>query len=202
MGAATSQRRERWAAAADRLGSYALLEIGDASFVCKAADCAAHCCKVFSVSLGEAEVGRLASATGWPPARFLESEDGRPLALPLAQPYLLKRRGRGCGLLGDDLLCGVYDGRPDACRLYPHFVLLLSREGGPVQPDAESLASALAAAATGDAHEPAAVLVRHLACPGFTGPPLDEAAWLALLRETARLQYGESLAAMRPPATP
>lgn len=200
MNLASDQRRTRWAAAEGRFGAYALLEAGDASFVCQAAACAAHCCKVFSVSLGEAEVERLASSTGWQPVEFLEAENDRPIALPLAQPYLLKRRGQGCALLGEDLLCSVHPGRPDACRLYPHFVLLLGADGRPTQPDADVLAAALAASARDVAHEPTAVLVRHLDCPGVTGPRLGEESWLALLVETARLQYGESLAAGQAPA--
>jgi len=32
-------------------------------------------------------------------------------------------------------------------------------------------------------------LVRHNECPGFTGPPMDAAAWLGLFAETYRLQF-------------
>jgi hypothetical protein len=121
---------------------------------------------------------------------FLESEDGEPIVLPLAQPYLLKRSGGNCALILPDLRCGEYAGRPDACRLYPHFVLAASRSGGRVAgASAEAIRAAQAQLRAGAAGPIVPLLVRHLDCPGFDGPPHSEASWWDLLETTIALQY-------------
>ncbi len=182
--------RKAWAAASPRYGAYALLMPGDPSFVCQAERCLAHCCKAFSVSLGTPEVTRLEQA-GRAAVSFLEVVDGRPLELPLLRPYLLARREGQCGLL-EGHRCSAYDGRPDACRRYPHEVLLVDREGRRAKPRAGDAWAAIHAIASPAPGQPSLVplLLRHLECPGFDGPPLSFEAWLATMRETFSLQAG------------
>jgi Fe-S-cluster containining protein len=190
--ALTLGRMDRaWAAIAERFTAYELVVPGSATFICQAQACAAHCCKVFSVALGDREVTRMTAASGRQPLAFLELEGGEPITLPLLQPYLLARKDGSCVLLGADLLCGEYEGRPDACRLYPHFVLFVDETTGrPVHGDPDRMAQAVAAALDGSEAMPLVpLLLRHLECPGFTGPPLAEPAWRGLLGETYRLQY-------------
>ncbi len=183
-----------WDAVASRFARYELLLPGQPSFVCLASACPAHCCRKYSVSLGEAEVDRMTRASGLQPLHFLESEDGEPIALPLAQPYLLARREGACALLGPDLLCGQYEGRPDACRQYPHHVLFIDRQDAkPVYGDLPRMAEAMAWLEPVPSSEPVCMplLVRHLDCPGFDGPPLSYAIWLSLMHETTYLQYAQ-----------
>lgn len=183
--------RKAWEELAARLPAYELVLPGAPSFECLIERCPRHCCRIYNVSLGEWEVGRLARESGLSPSRFLESEDGVPLALPLAQPYTLRREAGQCALLAPDMRCGQYHGRPNACRLYPHFVLFVDGETGrPVHGDLAGMDDAARAFLGGAEPTLTPVLLRHLDCPGFGGPPLGEAGWLALLRETCQLQYG------------
>jgi Fe-S-cluster containining protein len=191
-----SRLRTSWERVAHRYTAYDLVLPGVPSFICQASLCKAHCCKVFSVALGDREVDRLARSSGFAPIVFLECEDGRPITLPLAQPFLLARDRGTCRMLGPDLLCSQYEGRPDACRLYPHFVLFF--EPGterPVHSDWPAMTAAVDRF-TGRSASPVRALVplllRHVECPGFTGPPLDRQAWRTLFRETFRLQYSEA----------
>ncbi len=187
-------QRSAWKSVEQRFNGYALLMPGDPQFVCLATDCPAHCCRKYSVSLGEVEVERMVRASGLQPVYFLESEDGAPISLPLAQPYLLARADGACKLLGEQLLCGQYEGRPDACRQYPHHVLFIDTdEAKPVYGDLPRMAEAMSWFEDGDANEPACVpiLVRHLDCPGFDGEPLPADDWLALIHETTYLQYAQ-----------
>jgi Fe-S-cluster containining protein len=178
--------RAAWAGVSGRLGAYGLLLPGSASFVCQAELCQAHCCRSFSVSLGDGEVARMA-ATGRQPITFLETEKGEPISLPLAQPYLLARRHGQCALLGRDLRCTAYEGRPDACRRYPHEVVFAG-EGGLVRLEPAEQRAALEATVAGRAGSPLALLLGHRECPGFTGPALTLDGWAARLRETLELQ--------------
>lgn len=184
-----------WHSVADDYPAYRLLVPGDPSFVCQAEACNAHCCRAFSVSLGDREVERMTRASGLQPVEFLESEDGAPIVLPLLQPYLLARSDGHCGLLAADLSCGQYAGRPDACHLYPHQVLAVEAGSLAVamMPRAETFA-ALEGALTCVPPPPAVVviplLLRHAECPGFTGPALTPDTWTDLALATARLQYG------------
>lgn len=183
---------EAWHKLEGRYAAYRLIVPGEPSFVCLPAQCGAQCCRAFSVSLGEAEVGRMVSASGLTPSRFLESEDGEPIALPLVQPYLLARSDGGCSLLDTRLTCSQYAGRPDACRLYPHFVVFLEENAArPSRPtDLAGMARSVRAVLAGEAGRPyLPLLLGHRECPGFTGPPLTAEAWLATLRTTARTQY-------------
>ncbi len=167
-----------WRAVASRYPSYDLVLPGENSFICRAATCNAWCCRALNVPLGDGDVARLEGVCGLARAEFLESVDGEPITLPLAEPYLLARREGACALLGEDLACSQYEGRPAACRLYPFQALLLDPETGrPVR----------AAAAGGSAP----LLLRHRECPGFTGPPMGEPEWQEKLRESVRLQFGE-----------
>ena len=184
--------RTVWASVAERYRAYDLVLPGSAAFICQAELCDAYCCRAYSVSLGDAEAERLQRTSGRQLIELLESEDGEPIRLPLAQPYLLKREDNRCAQLRDTLACGEYEGRPNACRLYPHFVLFIEQSTGrPLHGGRERMAHAMALALGGEGSAPdcTALLVRHTECPGFTGPPLEEDAWMALLAETYRLQY-------------
>lgn len=179
--------RSAWAALRRRYEAYELLLPGDPSFICQPQVCDAHCCRKFSVSAGEADVARMQRETGWTPVQFLECESGEPIGLPLVKPYLLRRAAAGCAMLGDDLSCGVYSGRPDACRQYPYQVLFADPAGALVRPKG---AEALRALRTVDVTRLLALLVRHVECPGFTGPALAPDDWDALRRRTYELQGG------------
>lgn len=179
-----------WATLAPPWEAYRLVLPGDASFICQPEVCRAHCCRAFSVALGDHEMARLQQRSGLLPEAFLEVEDGRPVRLPLARPYLLARSENRCALLGADLRCTQYEGRPDACRLYPHFVVAINQATGRVERGTDvGLAARVTGALAGSLQgEVVPVLLRHVECPGFTGPPLDSDAWARLFLETARLQ--------------
>lgn len=183
---------EAWARIRPRFTAYDLVMPGTPTFVCRASQCEAHCCRVFSVALGDREVERVAASTGKAPVTFLESEDGEPIRLPLLQPFLLSRTDGHCSLLADEELCGAYEGRPDACRLYPHFVIAIDQETGrPVHGDPDAIEAAVRYALdeTAPPSRLVSLLLRHLECPGFDGPPIQEPAWRKLFEETFRLQY-------------
>ena len=187
---ATQRMRSLWESVADRYTAYRLVLPGAAAFVCQAELCDAYCCRAYSVGLGDAEVDRFQRASGLQPVEFLECEDGAPIRLPLAQPFLLRRADNRCAQLRDDLGCGQYEGRPNACRLYPHFVLVFDAETlRPVHSDTDVIAAAVASALGGAPSPFVALLLRHIECPGFTGPPMSEAEWRTLFDETHRLQY-------------
>jgi Fe-S-cluster containining protein len=159
-------------------------------FHCQPDLCNAHCCRAFSVALGEREVERMQRLGGLRPEQFLELEDGQPVRLPLVQPYLLARAANRCALLGEDLRCTRYNGRPDACRLYPHFVVAFDLEiTKPVRSARLSLPGLVDRALAGRLEGPVVpMLLRHVECPGFTGAPLGPTAWEQLFRATAALQ--------------
>lgn len=183
--------RSVWERVASRYSVYQLALPGSPAFICQAAACEAHCCRAFSVNLGEREAERMQRVSGLAPRQFLECEEGEPVALPLAQPYLLARRDGRCALLRDDLGCGQYEGRPDACRLYPHFILFIDPETlRPVHADREAIEEAAEAGVHGGESRLAPLLLRHTECPGFTGEAMSEDAWRELFAETYRLQYG------------
>jgi len=180
-----------WETIRERYGAYTIALPGVPTFHCQPHLCDAHCCRAFTVNLGDAEVQRMRAASGLVPARFLESEHGEPIALPLAQPYILARRDNHCALLDASLGCGQYEGRPNACRLYPHFLLFFdSTTARPVHGDIAAIQRAIGDLHAGNEFEHLVpVLVRHVECPGFTGAPMTEADWLALVDETFSLQF-------------
>lgn len=180
-----------WEAVRDRWAAYTLLLPGSPSFICQAQACDAYCCRAYSVPLGDAEVARMERSSRLPPSRFLECENGEPLLLPLAQPYLLARTENRCSLLGADLACTEYEGRPDACRLYPHFVLAFEPGDAPRRVAAPASIRASVAAVLAGRFPAGSIplLVGHVECPGFTGPPLGEQEWCDILASTAALQY-------------
>jgi Fe-S-cluster containining protein len=182
--------RAVWEGVAERYLAYRLALPGDATFVCQAELCDAYCCRSYSVGLGDAEVARMQRISGLQPVEFLESEEGEPIRLPLAQPFLLRRRENRCAQLRADLSCEQYEGRPNACRLYPHFVLVFDpKSERPVHADEDAIRAAVTASMTGAEAACVALLLRHIECPGFTGPPMTDAAWQRLFEETYRLQY-------------
>lgn len=180
---------ECWERVRDRYQAYEILRPGDASFICQPRTCDAHCCRRFTVSLGDQETARLRRESGLAPIEFLESSEGHPLTLPLAQPYVLARKDNHCALLGDDLGCSQYSGRPDACRLYPHQVIWVDATTHR-RPRAghEDLLKAVDQFLAGQASQTVPMLVRHIECPGFTGPALTVEEWKELFVRTARLQ--------------
>ncbi len=180
-----------WELVRSRFEPYDLVAPGSPRFICLQGDCPEHCCRKFTVNLGEAEVDRLARYSQLEPVAFLEAENGAPIALPLAQPYVLSRTDGRCTLLGDDLSCVQYHARPEACRLYPHFVVAISRETQrPVYADTAGINRAVKAALLG-VPDPdlTPLLLRHRECPGFTGPPLTLESWQELLGEICTTQY-------------
>ena len=189
MGPRIDELKAAWASVAARHAGYRLTLPGDAGFICQPRACDAHCCRAFHVAVNGAETARLTAAGAGPPSRFLESEDGEPLELPLARPFVLARRGGGCVFLDRDLACERYGARPAACRLYPHQVIFVDRARGRLaRLTAEAERRAVADAIAGRAGLAATpLLLRHGECPGFTGPPLPADDWAALLRETHAL---------------
>jgi Fe-S-cluster containining protein len=181
-----------WDNVRERFGAYSLVLPGTPSFICQPNLCTAQCCHAFSVNMGEAEAERMARETGMARVQFLELDEGEPITLPLAQPFLLAREGGHCRFLGPELDCTVYSGRPNACRLYPHFVVFVDAATGKVTTPAPGNARpAVEALLAGQSSSPVPLLLGHVECPGFTGDPLPEASWRALLEATYQLQYEE-----------
>jgi len=189
MAIRTAALEAAWAQVRERYGNYRLVLPGEASFICQPHECDAYCCRAFNVSVGEGEAERLGAATGRSFARFLESEEGEPIALPLARPFVLGRRDGHCVFLDAELTCEQYEARPDACRSYPHQVVFVDAASGrAAQPSDEAGRRAVEAVAAGRAAEGVLpLLLRHDQCPGFTGPPTTESAWAGLLRDTYAL---------------
>lgn len=181
---------DAWAQLEGRLAAYRLVLPGSLSFICQPDVCTAHCCHAFSVNLGEREAERFSHETGRQLVEFVELDEGSPLTLPLAQPYLLARQGGHCQFLGEELGCTVYTGRPNACRLYPHFVVFWDeRQHRPLFTPTAGGEAAVRTVLEGGVGAPLPLLLGHSECPGFTGPPLGETAWRELLRETYQLQF-------------
>ena len=150
----TAELEAAWGQVRERYGSYRLVLPGDPSFICQPHECDAYCCRAFNVALDGGEAERLGAATRWPAARFLESEDGEPIALPLAKPFVLGRREGHCVFLDAELTCEQYDARPDACRSYPHQVVFVDAASGrPAQPLREAGQRAVEAVVAGEAAE-------------------------------------------------
>lgn len=190
--AAVDRMVAAWDCIRERFGAYSLVLPGTPSFICQPNLCTAHCCHAFSVNMGEAEASRMARETGMALVQFLELEEGDPITLPLAQPFLLAREGGHCRFLGPELGCTIYAGRPNACRLYPHFVIFLDTATGKVTtPPLEDGRRAVDALLAGQSSSPVPLLLGHVECPGFIGDPLPEASWRTLLEATYQLQYEE-----------
>lgn len=179
-----------WDAAAPRLQAYHPVMPGSPAFECRPRVCTARCCHAFSVSLGDREVERFSRSQALPRAAFLElDEDGEPIALPMVQPYLLARANGHCAMLRDDLGCGAYDGRPNACRLYPHFVVFWDSAAERVLMTPNHRVLAAIEVLPREAGGLVPLLLGHAECPGFTGLPMSEDSWLELARSVCRLQY-------------
>lgn len=179
-----------WESLANRYSAYQLALPGSPRFICQPHSCDAYCCRAYSVSLSEPEAERMRATSGKSFVQLLECEDGEPINLPLAQPFLLRRENNRCAQLNADLGCGEYEGRPNACRLYPHFVLFIEIETGrPVHSDLDGMRASLDSAFATGATPYAPLLLRHIECPGFTGDPMSEPEWRELLLATAALQY-------------
>lgn len=183
--------REAWLIAAPRFEAYRLLLPGSPRFVCQPQACTAYCCHAYSVSLGDADVERMKRFESLELVDFLElDEDRRPITLPLAQPYLLARSEGHCKMLGPELGCGTYDGRPNACRLYPHFVVFWDAEALRARTSASKrVDSSFQATMKRRLYGPTPLLLGHTECPGFTGDPITETEWWATFESTYQLQY-------------
>ena len=192
MAIRTDELQAAWARVEGRYGSYRLVLPGEPGFICQPHSCDAYCCRAFNVAVDEGEVERLRTASRLPASRFLESEDGEVLALPLATPFVLGREEGHCVFLSEELSCEQYDARPSACRSYPHQVVFVdSASGRAAQPPAEAGRRAVEAVVAGRSVEGALpLLLRHDQCPGFTGPPSTEEAWAGLFRETYARSVG------------
>lgn len=195
--------RLTWPAIAERYEAFRLLLPGDPLFICQPQTCTAYCCHAYSVSLDDGESRRLASTSGLQPIQFLETENGEPVILPLAQPLLLGRSDGHCVLLDSALACSQYEGRPNACRLYPHSVIFVDEASyRPIYGDLDRISAGLAAFERGEGIGCLPLLLRHSECPGFTGPPLPEETWRTLLLDTALLQYPGVALTMRSGSPP
>lgn len=193
-----------WQVVAERFQAYELVVPGTPAFECLVSACTEHCCNRYTVNLSERDVDRVVRLTGRAPRDFLECEDGDPIVLPIAQPYVLSRAESTCVFLRPDFSCGEYEARPNACRLYPHFVIFVHPESGrPTYGDTGAIARAFRECLAGEIGALVPVLMRHRACPGFGGARLiEEGEWLALLRETARIQYAPEDSADWPMSNP
>ena len=192
----TTEQELAWGLIAERYAGYGLVLPGDPSFICQAELCDALCCRAYSVAVNDDEVARLATATSFPAARFLECEDGEPINLPLERPFVLGREDDHCLFLGDDRGCEQYGARPDTCQLYPHQILFVNPSSGRVmQPSPAEQQQTVEALLAGDPVDGSVpLLLRHLECPGFTGPPTNAIDWASLFRTTYALQWGDAAA--------
>ena len=183
--------RAAWAEVRPRFEAYQLVLPGSPGFVCQPQACTAYCCHAYSVNLGDADVERFRRLEQLVLADFLEcDEDGKPLTLPMAQPFLLRREEGRCKFLGGHLGCTVYEGRPNACRLYPHFIVFWDGEAGRARTTPSKRAAAsFDAAVLGNIYGLIPLLLGHVQCPGFTGDPVNEAEWHRLFSATYQLQY-------------
>lgn len=194
-----TRARDLWSRVAKHCEAFELVLPDSPSFVCKAAACPVHCCKVFGiVPLSDGEIERLSRFSGLERLDLLEVRNGEPVVLPELprdRPYHLSRSPDGtCAFLGDDLLCSQYAGRPDACRVYPHYVFFFDSESErPVSASVGEQREAIGRLSAGDLPRSrrhlVPVLLRHGMCPGFTGPALGREAWFGLMDATFRLQY-------------
>lgn len=182
---------DAWSHASPRFEAYRLVLPGSPSFVCQPRLCTAYCCHAYSVGMSDADVSRMARVEGLELIEFLElDEDGSPVTLPMAQPYLLSRSEGHCKLLDADLGCSKYHGRPNACRLYPHFVVFWDAQAQTARTTpSKRAAAAFEAAAKGNVFGLTPLLLGHSECPGFTGDPISNDGWAALFRTTYQLQY-------------
>jgi Fe-S-cluster containining protein len=98
-----------------------------------------NCCRRFRVPLTDADLARLANATGREPAELVEWLEpdavdmvGEPesfVLLPQGRRLMtLAWQGDGCRFLEDNR-CSVYAARPVSCRIYP-FDVTSGRRGG------------------------------------------------------------------------
>lgn len=94
--------------------------------------CTAKCCRNLTVVLTIPEAVRLVKATGLPPQDIMDFSDKVDSRKTPHYPLLvkgegqlreyfivLKHKGNDCIFLQDDLRCGIYNDRPNVCRLYP-----------------------------------------------------------------------------------
>lgn len=165
-------RRERLRAAAEAYapGASARLVLpGTPSFLCLADQCGALCCRApYRVDVDDAEASRLLPVT--------EIEEHGAIAL------LSQNDDGACALLTPDQRCGAYGLRPRGCVQYPYLLQFETQQGAGDTLPLEDRSAAVASWAGGGERDPAPLLMRDPACPGFVGPPLSDAEWAALLR--------------------
>lgn len=85
-------------------------EGGETVFDCT--DCGA-CCRCYPIFARESDVRREPeiARVGVKVEQFLGKDETAYRLFPLA-------RGNGCGFLGADQLCGIYETRPEVCRRF------------------------------------------------------------------------------------
>lgn len=74
----------------------------------------ANCCKTTSPIFYQNDIERAAKMLRMRPGDFVEQY----LRIDEDKDYVLK--SSPCPFLGDDNYCSIYEGRPKACREYPH----------------------------------------------------------------------------------
>lgn len=84
---------------------------------CRSSGCTA-CCHDTEMLLSEADIARL-TASGADPEGWLTASDGYVQLRVRDAPALPGMQGRPCWFLRSDGACGVYEARPEGCRLYP-----------------------------------------------------------------------------------
>ncbi|MBI4876026.1 MAG: YkgJ family cysteine cluster protein [Acidobacteria bacterium] len=91
-------------------------------FRCDAAlDCFTHCCRDVSIVLTPYDIIRMKRALGIDSSEFLEKYTISPFTAEQKFPIILLRmegESRRCPFVGEKG-CGIYAGRPWACRMYP-----------------------------------------------------------------------------------
>lgn len=168
-----------------------LVTPGSPGFRCQPHSCDALCChSPYLAGVSERDVALL-RAGGAEPLTFLDIDPGRleelfGQGMRWSQFVTLRQEEGRCGFLNDDLSCGAYERRPDGCALYPHRLVFAPRGGDRIATNVESvdlLDQSVRVALGWEPGEPPYVplVLRDLACPGFTEPALGETDYAALL---------------------
>ncbi len=168
-----------------------LVAPGTPGFRCQPQTCDALCCRSpYLAGVSERDVSLLREG-GEEPLHFLDIDPGQLQELlgqgmRWSQFVTLRQEESRCVFLGEDLSCGAYERRPDGCALYPHRLVFVPPGGDRIATNVESvdlLDRSVRIALGWEPGEPPYVplVLRDLACPGFTEPPLSSAGYTALL---------------------
>lgn len=189
--------REKWRAIAPDAPER-LMGPGSTSFRCQPDVCDALCCGApYLAGTSERDVAGLREA-GEETIHFLDIDPGELTELfdqgqRWSQIVTLRQESGRCVFLQDERRCGVYDQRPDGCALYPYRIVFVPLEGERIAVTIDSVEAmdrsvriALGWAGLGGVApdgEPAYVplVLRDMACPGFTEAPMSSDDYAALL---------------------